>query len=128
MLYFFTKCGASWLVSSWFLYGFTQAKYLRLHFAESYNELHHLLIMEELGGNLLYWDRYDAHYEFSWPLDSCLPGEHGDSCERLIRAIIACNVRRRICGGTLNLLHIGGTKTRVLDPCCRGSKRGKLDL
>lgn len=36
---------------------FHQAEYLRVHFAESYNELHHLLIMEELGGNRLFWDR-----------------------------------------------------------------------
>ncbi|CAN0377699.1 unnamed protein product, partial [Ectocarpus sp. 12 AP-2014] len=34
-----------------------QAEYLKVHFAESYNELHHLLIMEELGGNVLFRDR-----------------------------------------------------------------------
>ncbi len=28
-----------------------QADWLKVHFAESWNELHHLLIMEELGGN-----------------------------------------------------------------------------
>ncbi|CAN0416933.1 unnamed protein product, partial [Hapterophycus canaliculatus] len=35
-----------------------QAEYLKVHFAESYNELHHLLIMEELGGNVLFRDRF----------------------------------------------------------------------
>ncbi|CAN0159794.1 unnamed protein product [Ascophyllum nodosum] len=39
-----------------------QAEYLRVHFAESYNELHHLLIMEELGGNRLFWDRWFAQH------------------------------------------------------------------
>jgi ubiquinol oxidase len=28
-----------------------KADFLKIHFAESWNELHHLLIMEELGGN-----------------------------------------------------------------------------
>jgi len=32
-------------------------EYLEVHSTESYNELHHLLIMEELGGNLLFRDR-----------------------------------------------------------------------
>lgn len=39
-----------------------QAEYLKVHFAESYNELHHLLIMEELGGNKLFWDRWFAQH------------------------------------------------------------------
>lgn len=39
-----------------------RAKYLKLHFAESWNELHHLLIMEELGGNDRFFDRFLAQH------------------------------------------------------------------
>lgn len=39
-----------------------RAKYLKLHFAESWNELHHLLIMEELGGNERFFDRFIAQH------------------------------------------------------------------
>lgn len=39
-----------------------RAKYLKLHFAESWNELHHLLIMEELGGNERFLDRFVAQH------------------------------------------------------------------
>ena len=39
-----------------------RAKYLKLHFAESWNEMHHLLIMEELGGNERYLDRLVAQH------------------------------------------------------------------
>ena len=39
-----------------------RAKYLKLHFAESWNELHHLLIMEELGGNDKFLDRFLAQH------------------------------------------------------------------
>mmetsp|Transcript_15680 Transcript_15680/g.32977 ORF Transcript_15680/g.32977 Transcript_15680/m.32977 type:complete len:318 (+) Transcript_15680:143-1096(+) len=39
-----------------------RAKYLKLHFAESWNELHHLLIMEELGGNDKFFDRFIAQH------------------------------------------------------------------
>mmetsp|Transcript_10577 Transcript_10577/g.17501 ORF Transcript_10577/g.17501 Transcript_10577/m.17501 type:complete len:300 (+) Transcript_10577:257-1156(+) len=39
-----------------------KAKYLRLHFAESWNELHHLLIMEELGGADAWFDRFIAQH------------------------------------------------------------------
>jgi ubiquinol oxidase len=39
-----------------------RAKYLKLHFAESWNELHHLLIMEELGGNARFIDRFIAQH------------------------------------------------------------------
>lgn len=39
-----------------------RAKYLKLHFAESWNELHHLLIMEELGGNERFFDRFLAQH------------------------------------------------------------------
>lgn len=35
-----------------------KADYIKVHFAESWNELHHLLIMEELGGNSLWFDRF----------------------------------------------------------------------
>ncbi|KAM7265471.1 hypothetical protein ACFE04_003154 [Oxalis oulophora] len=34
-----------------------RADYLKVHFAESWNEMHHLLIMEELGGNARWFDR-----------------------------------------------------------------------
>lgn len=39
-----------------------RAKYLKLHFAESWNEMHHLLIMEELGGNDRFLDRFLAQH------------------------------------------------------------------
>lgn len=35
-----------------------RSDYLKVHFAESWNELHHLLIMEELGGNEFWFDRF----------------------------------------------------------------------
>lgn len=34
--------------------------WLKIHFAESWNELHHLLIIEELGGNKYWIDRFVA--------------------------------------------------------------------
>ncbi|KAM0942663.1 putative ubiquinol oxidase (non-electrogenic) [Dioscorea sansibarensis] len=39
-----------------------RADYLKVHFAESWNELHHLLIMEELGGNSFWLDRFLAQH------------------------------------------------------------------
>ncbi|TKY72210.1 Ubiquinol oxidase 4 [Spatholobus suberectus] len=36
--------------------------YLKVHFAESWNEMHHLLIMEELGGNDWWFDRFLAQH------------------------------------------------------------------
>ncbi|KAF8414165.1 hypothetical protein HHK36_002164 [Tetracentron sinense] len=39
-----------------------KADYLQVHFAESWNEMHHLLIMEELGGNALWFDRFLAQH------------------------------------------------------------------
>ncbi|XP_072967066.1 ubiquinol oxidase 4, chloroplastic/chromoplastic [Typha angustifolia] len=39
-----------------------RADYLKVHFAESWNELHHLLIMEELGGNSYWFDRFLAQH------------------------------------------------------------------
>lgn len=39
-----------------------RADLLKVHFAESWNELHHLLIMEELGGNTAWWDRFIAQH------------------------------------------------------------------
>ncbi|KAL4185018.1 hypothetical protein AMTRI_Chr10g3910 [Amborella trichopoda] len=39
-----------------------RADYLKVHFAESWNELHHLLIMEELGGNSMWFDRLLAQH------------------------------------------------------------------
>ncbi|WVZ87614.1 hypothetical protein U9M48_034225 [Paspalum notatum var. saurae] len=39
-----------------------RADYIKVHFAESLNEFHHLLIMEELGGNSLWIDRFLARF------------------------------------------------------------------
>ncbi|KAJ0017784.1 hypothetical protein Pint_09722 [Pistacia integerrima] len=39
-----------------------QADYLKVHFAESWNEMHHLLIMEELGGDSWWFDRFLAQH------------------------------------------------------------------
>ncbi|KAG7963059.1 hypothetical protein I3843_09G098600 [Carya illinoinensis] len=39
-----------------------KADYLKVHFAESWNEMHHLLIMEELGGNAWWVDRFLAQH------------------------------------------------------------------
>ncbi|XP_047957211.1 ubiquinol oxidase 4, chloroplastic/chromoplastic isoform X1 [Salvia hispanica] len=39
-----------------------RADYLKVHFAESWNEMHHLLIMEELGGNSWWVDRFLAQH------------------------------------------------------------------
>jgi len=38
-----------------------KADWLQIHFAESWNELHHLLTMESLGGNKRWLDRFIAH-------------------------------------------------------------------
>ena len=38
-----------------------RADLLKVHFAETWNELHHLLIMESLGGNQYWLDRFIAH-------------------------------------------------------------------
>ncbi len=38
-----------------------KADLLKVHFAETWNELHHLLIMESLGGNHHWLDRWVAH-------------------------------------------------------------------
>lgn len=44
-----------------------RADYLKLHFCQSWNELHHLLIMEELGGSERWADRFVAqHIAFSY--------------------------------------------------------------
>ena len=39
-----------------------KADWLKVHFAESWNELHHLLIMEELGGSQHWGDRFLAQH------------------------------------------------------------------
>jgi ubiquinol oxidase len=41
---------------------FRKKEYIQIHFAESWNELHHLLIMESLGGNELFIDRFVAQH------------------------------------------------------------------
>lgn len=37
-------------------------EYIKIHFAESWNELHHLLIMESLGGNDRFMDRFVSQH------------------------------------------------------------------
>ena len=39
-----------------------KADWLKVHFAETWNELHHLLIMESLGGNRYWIDRFVAQH------------------------------------------------------------------
>jgi len=39
-----------------------RADYLQMHFAETINELHHLLIMEDLGGSSKFGDRFIAQH------------------------------------------------------------------
>ncbi|KAL5674771.1 hypothetical protein ACJX0J_010902, partial [Zea mays] len=39
-----------------------RADYLKVHFAQSLNEFHHLLIMEELGGNAIWIDCFLARF------------------------------------------------------------------
>lgn len=39
-----------------------KADWLKVHFAETWNELHHLLIMESLGGNNAWGDRFLARH------------------------------------------------------------------
>lgn len=39
-----------------------KADYLKIHFAEEWNELHHLMIMEELGGNDKWIHRFFAQH------------------------------------------------------------------
>ncbi len=39
-----------------------KADWLKVHFAEAWNELHHLLIMESLGGNKSWSDRFIAQH------------------------------------------------------------------
>lgn len=39
-----------------------QAKYLKIHFAEDWNEMHHLMIMESLGGSERWSDRFIAQH------------------------------------------------------------------
>lgn len=56
-----------------------KADWLKVHFAETWNELHHLLIMESLGGNRLWIDRFVAEHiavAYYWivvPLYMALP-------------------------------------------------------
>merc|ERR1712232_1287498 len=39
-----------------------KAEYLKVHFSESWNEQHHLLIMEEMGGSDRWTDRFAAQH------------------------------------------------------------------
>ncbi|KAB2637569.1 ubiquinol oxidase 4 [Pyrus ussuriensis x Pyrus communis] len=51
-----------------------RSDYLKVHFAESWNGMHHLLIMEELGGNAWWFDRFLAQHIANYPasLNVCL--------------------------------------------------------
>ena len=51
VLHLFETCG-------WF----RKKEYIKMHFAESWNELHHLLIMESLGGTDRFGDRFVAQH------------------------------------------------------------------
>ena len=51
-----------------------RADYLKVHFCESWNELHHLLIMEELGGHTRFVDRFVAQHSaffYYWFVTFC---------------------------------------------------------
>lgn len=51
-----------------------RADYIKMHFAESWNELHHLLIMEELGGSDRWFDRFIAQhcaFFYYWVVVAC---------------------------------------------------------
>lgn len=43
-------------------FGSRRCEVIKLHFAESWNEMHHLLIMEELGGDKIFLDRVLAQH------------------------------------------------------------------
>lgn len=44
---------------------FRKSEYIKIHFAESWNELHHLKIMESLGGNSEFKDRQTQYSIYS---------------------------------------------------------------
>ncbi len=51
-----------------------RADYIKMHFSESWNELHHLLIMEELGGGDKWFDRFIAQHAaffYYWVVVAC---------------------------------------------------------
>ena len=51
-----------------------RADYIKMHFAESWNELHHLLIMEDLGGGDRWFDRFIAQHAaffYYWVVVAC---------------------------------------------------------
>jgi len=51
-----------------------RSDYMKVHFCESWNELHHLLIMESLGGSAQYKDRFlaqHAAFAYYWFVIAC---------------------------------------------------------
>ncbi|AFZ13379.1 hypothetical protein Cri9333_2513 [Crinalium epipsammum PCC 9333] len=61
-----------------------QADWIKIHFAESWNELHHLRIVEALGGGEYWLDRLFAHigvFAYYWIL--VLPEERRPKIENL---------------------------------------------
>ena len=54
----FTSCLHLFETLGWW----RRSEYLKIHFAQSWNELHHLLIMEALGGDERYADRFFAQH------------------------------------------------------------------
>ena len=54
----FTSCLHLFETLGWW----RKSEYLKVHFAQSWNELHHLLIMESLGGDKEFGDRFFAQH------------------------------------------------------------------
>ncbi len=80
-----------------------RADYLKVHFAESWNEMHHLLIMEELGGNALWLARFLAQHiavfsyfvtvfksivspSMAYPFSECVESHAFETYDKFIRS------------------------------------------
>lgn len=64
-----------------------KSEYIKVHFAESWNELHHLKIMEELGGNREFSDRFIAQHMaffYYWLVVGVYIAAPAVACEALI--------------------------------------------
>ncbi|GBG72752.1 hypothetical protein CBR_g12320 [Chara braunii] len=65
------KCGTAGHVIAWWRIG---ADVRKVHFAEEWNEMHHLKIMESLGGDELWFDRFmgqHAAFVYYWVMALC---------------------------------------------------------
>lgn len=61
-----------------------KSEYIKVHFAESWNELHHLKIMEDLGGNSEFSDRFIAQhiaFFYYWLVVGIYIAAPGVACE-----------------------------------------------